>query len=186
MTNSIVSTGMQTSAQGDGNDPQGPQVRTARGQNPVLRALEVIGKGFRTVWEVPKARFGLILLALIVLSALFAPWLSPYDPKAGDFEASIGPSAQHWLGTTSNGQDVLSQLLWGGRVSVMVAMVSGLLSTCIAVLVGLSWVQLPGGRPPPLPGCDQPGLSPDAGHLPDDHHQRAGGQLHRGHSLRGP
>lgn len=139
MTNSIVSTGMQTSAQGNGNDPQGPQARTARGQSPVLRALEVIGKGFKTVWEVPKARFGLVLLALIVFSALFAPWLSPYDPKAGDFEASIGPSAQHWLGTTSNGQDVLSRLLCGGRVSVMVAMVSGLLSTCIAVLVGLSW-----------------------------------------------
>lgn len=105
----------------------------------LMRALRLVGRSFATVWSVPKARFGLILLGLIILMAVFAPLLSPYDPKASDFEASLGPNAEHWLGTTGNGQDVLSQLIWGSRISVFVALCAGLLSTAIAVIVGLSW-----------------------------------------------
>lgn len=107
--------------------------------NAIVRGLRVLGRAIATVWTVPKARFGLILFSLIVLSSIFAPLLIPYDPKASDFESSLGPTAGHWLGTTSNGQDVLSQLIWGGRISVTVAMSAGLLSTCVAVLVGLGW-----------------------------------------------
>lgn len=107
--------------------------------NALLRAVRIFLRGVSTVWSVRKARFGLILLGLIILTAVFAPILSPYDPKANDFEAGLGPTSQHWLGTTGNGQDVLSQLIWGGRISVFVALSAGLLSTAIAVIVGLSW-----------------------------------------------
>lgn len=107
--------------------------------NALLRAVRIFLRGVSTVWSVRKARFGLILLGLIILTAVFAPILSPYDPKANDFEAGLGLTSQHWLGTTGNGQDVLSQLIWGGRISVFVALSAGLLSTAIAVIVGLSW-----------------------------------------------
>ncbi|MCI1831915.1 MAG: ABC transporter permease [Bifidobacterium sp.] len=117
-----------------------PQVSgSGHGGNMFVRAMRVIGRSFATIWSVPKARFGLVLFFLIILVAIFAPVLSPYDPKATNFTRGLNPGAGHWLGTTSSGQDVLSQLIWGGRVSVMVAMVAGLLSTCIAVVVGLSW-----------------------------------------------
>ncbi|MDN6622100.1 MAG: ABC transporter permease [Bifidobacterium crudilactis] len=116
--------------------PEGAQHNS---DNALVRGLKVAGRGIAPVWSVPKARFGIILLSLIILIAVFAPLLSPYDPKASEFEAGAAPSIDHWLGTTGNGQDVLSQLIWGGRISVMVALVGGLLSTCIAVIVGLSW-----------------------------------------------
>jgi peptide/nickel transport system permease protein len=120
-----------------GNRPQ--KIAKKNSDNALVRGLKVAGRGVATVWSVPKARFGIILLSLIILSALFAPLIAPYDPKATGFEAGANPSMQHWLGTTANGQDVLSQLIWGGRISVLVALVGGLLSTCIAVIVGLSW-----------------------------------------------
>jgi peptide/nickel transport system permease protein len=99
----------------------------------------VIKRGFLTIWEVPKARFGIIVFSLFVLLAIFGPILTPYDPKASIFDRGIQPNAQHWLGTTATGEDVLSQLMYGARISVFVALIAGLLSTIIAVLVGLFW-----------------------------------------------
>jgi peptide/nickel transport system permease protein len=119
--------------------PNSNDVKETKEDNAFKRGLRVVGRAFATIWTVPKARFGLILFSLIILSAILAPVLSPYDPKASEFTSSEGPSAQHWLGTTANGQDVFSQLLWGGRVSILVALTAGLLSTAIAVVVGLSW-----------------------------------------------
>lgn len=101
--------------------------------------LRVLGRGIRTVWAVPKARFGLVLFAFFVLLAIFAPLISPYDPHDTSFGRSQDASPAHWLGTTAAGQDVFSQLICGAQVSVSVALVAGLLSTIIAVAVGLSW-----------------------------------------------
>lgn len=107
--------------------------------NGFTRAMRVVGRAFSTVWTVPKARFGLILFGLIILVAACAPILSPYNPRQNDFGNSAGLSLAHSLGTTSSGQDVLSQLIWGGRISVTVALSAGLMSTVIAVVIGLSW-----------------------------------------------
>ncbi|MFT8531591.1 ABC transporter permease [Bifidobacterium aquikefiri] len=107
--------------------------------NVLIRGLRVAGRSFATVWSVPKARFGIILFSLIILIAIFAPVLSPYNPKQTGFETNAQPSLSHLLGTTASGQDVFSQLIWGGRISVMVAMIAGILSTALAVIIGLSW-----------------------------------------------
>jgi hypothetical protein len=77
--------------------PEGAQHNS---DNALVRGLKVAGRGIATVWSVPKARFGIILLSLIILIAVFAPLLSPYDPKASEFEAGAAPSIDHWLGTT--------------------------------------------------------------------------------------
>lgn len=110
-------------------------------KNPLQRGLKVTGRAFATVWSVPKARVGLILFGLIVLLAIFAPIVSPYSPtmKFGTPGQPLGSSGSHLLGTTTEGYDVFSQLIWGGRVTVLVALCAGLLSTIIAVIVGLSW-----------------------------------------------
>ncbi len=110
------------------------------GANP----LRVILRAFLTIWSVPKARIGLALLGVFVLLAVFAPLLAPYGATDNSFDRSEDMSAAHWLGTTAAGQDVLSQIIYGARVSVFVGFVAGLLSTIIAVLIGLSWGYLRG------------------------------------------
>ncbi|MBR9763881.1 MAG: ABC transporter permease [Rhodobacteraceae bacterium] len=76
---------------------------------------------------------GVGLLALILLSAIFAPLLAPHDPLQQNILHRLeGPSPEFWLGTDSYGRDVLSRLLYGTRVSLLV----GFLSVLIAMTVG--------------------------------------------------
>jgi peptide/nickel transport system permease protein len=80
------------------------------------------------------AVFGAALVLLIVLMAVFAPWLSHYDPVQASFTTvRQAPSAAHWFGTDELGRDVLSRLLWGARASLL----AGVVSVCIAVLIGV-------------------------------------------------
>ena len=58
-------------------------------------------------------------ITLVVVVAVFAPWLAPYDPNKLDLlQRFQGPSAAHWLGTDSLGRDLLSRLIWGARLSL--------------------------------------------------------------------
>ncbi|PXA68048.1 ABC transporter permease [Cryobacterium arcticum] len=110
---------------------------TPAGEAP--SAWKVVARVASTVWSNGKARIGLIMLAVFVLLAIFAPLIAPYGASETGFERSADPSAAHWLGTTAAGEDVLSQLLYGAQISIFVGLVAGLLSTVIAVLIGLSW-----------------------------------------------
>ena len=103
-----------------------------------------LGRMVGTLWGNGKARIGLCLLGLFALVAAFAPWLAPYDPKDNGFERNAGASPEHWLGTTAAGEDVLSQLIHGAQVSLLVGFAAGILSTIVAVLIGLSWGYLRG------------------------------------------
>lgn len=83
------------------------------------------------------AAVSLVVLALLTLAALFAPMLAPFDPEKLDILNRLqGPSARHWLGTDDVGRDVFSRLLYGGRISLLVGLVSAALSVVIGVLVG--------------------------------------------------
>ena len=93
---------------------------------------------FGVLWSNRKARVGLIMLGVFVLVALLAPVLTPYDPRDSSFMASQQPSAQHWLGTTQAGQDVLSQLIYGTRTSLLVGALAGALATAISLLIGMT------------------------------------------------
>lgn len=106
---------------------------------PAPSPWKVFARTTSTVWSSGKARIGLVVLGLFILLALFAPVVAPYSATDNSFERSQDASAEHWLGTTAAGEDVLSQLLWGSQVSILVGLVAGLLSTVIAVLIGLSW-----------------------------------------------
>jgi peptide/nickel transport system permease protein len=99
--------------------------------------LRFIGRALRTLWSNGKARAGLIILGVIVLVAIFAPVLAPHSPTATTFTPYKGPSATNWLGTTGNGQDVFSQLIYGARVSLIVGLCAGALATLVAVTFGL-------------------------------------------------
>jgi peptide/nickel transport system permease protein len=93
---------------------------------------------FHVLWSNRKARVGLIILLLIVLMAIFAPVLAPYDPRDTSFMGSLPPSSEHWLGTTQAGQDVFSQLVWGARTSLIVGVLGGGLATLISLVIGMT------------------------------------------------
>jgi peptide/nickel transport system permease protein len=89
----------------------------------------------RRLWKVRLAAVGLAIIALLVLCAILAPWISPYDPNRQRLlEALQGPSAEHLLGTDENGRDVLSRILYGARVSLS----AGLISVSIALTLGVT------------------------------------------------
>ncbi|MEU6177498.1 ABC transporter permease [Streptomyces coeruleorubidus] len=85
-----------------------------------------------------KALSGLCLLAVFALLALLAPVLTPGDPSLINSSGSQAPSGEHWLGTTTKGQDVLALTLWGARSSMFVGFTVGLAATGVAILVGLA------------------------------------------------
>lgn len=89
-----------------------------------------------------KVVFGLSVIGFFVLLALFGPWFNAtilgIDPRANDISAiSSPPSAQHLLGTTQFGQDVLAQLIAGAQGSMFVGFLGALIGTTLAVLIGV-------------------------------------------------
>ena len=87
-----------------------------------------------------------VILILLVLGAVFAPVLTPYDAVTGDLSMRLKPpSAAHWLGTDEMGRDVLTRLLYGARVSLAVGVVPTLASMLIGAALGMAAGYL-GGR----------------------------------------
>lgn len=94
----------------------------------------------------PLAVAGAVILALLALGALLAPWIAPYDPTDTAPRAMLsGPSAEHWLGTDDLGRDVLSRLLYAGRVSLGLALAVALSSVALGAVIG-GLAGLIGGR----------------------------------------
>ena len=113
------------------------QLPQAGDHGAVPGPLRFLGRAAATLWGNGKARAGLVILGLIVVAAVFAPLLAPYSPAATSFPPYRGPDAVNWLGTTGNGQDVFSQLIYGARVSLLVGVGAGALATLVAVTLGL-------------------------------------------------
>ena len=79
-----------------------------------------------------------IVLVLIVLTSVLAPWTAPYNPTTPDYQAILaGPSWAHWFGTDAYGRDILSRVIWGGRISLWVGFVSVALGGVAGVVLGL-------------------------------------------------
>jgi ABC-type dipeptide/oligopeptide/nickel transport system permease subunit len=99
----------------------------------------------RIVLASRKAQFGLAMFIAIVMVAVAAPLLTPYDhPMLSDTLPSLPPSWSHPFGTTSQGQDVFAQVVYGARVSLLVGGAASALATLIAVVVGLLGAYRPG------------------------------------------
>ncbi|MFC4276220.1 ABC transporter permease [Achromobacter aloeverae] len=81
---------------------------------------------------------GIGLLLVIVLVAVFAPWIAPHDPLQQNIAYRLDPpSADYWLGTDSYGRDVLSRLIYGARVSLLVGFVAILIAMSIGASLGI-------------------------------------------------
>jgi oligopeptide transport system permease protein len=87
------------------------------------------------------ALFGLGLLSSFVLIALLTPWIAPYAYDAQNLDLGARPpSAAHWLGTDIFGRDLLTQIMYGGRISLAV----GFVATAVALLIGVTWGAIAG------------------------------------------
>lgn len=80
---------------------------------------------------------GLTLLGFYAGIAVFAPFIAPYDPKARMASPFEPPSPQHLLGTDEMGRDVLSQVVFGARTSLLVGVLAASLTACIGTAVGI-------------------------------------------------
>lgn len=92
----------------------------------------------RRVWSHRLGRIGLPIFFLLLFSALFAPWIAPYNPNAIDYSSiSQPPNWQYWLGTDELGRDILSRLIYGSRASLHVMSLSILVAVVCGVAIGL-------------------------------------------------
>ena len=85
----------------------------------------------------PLARWGFAIIASILLLAVLAPAIAPFDPDAIDVKSILlPPSSSHWMGTDSLGRDVFSRMLFGARISLLVGFVAVGIATAIGVVLG--------------------------------------------------
>ncbi|HTH37761.1 MAG TPA: ABC transporter permease [Pyrinomonadaceae bacterium] len=83
------------------------------------------------------AYIGIVLAAIVIFAAIFAPFLATHDVNAQDLSIRfIPPSADHWLGTDALGRDIFSRLLFGARISLLVGITVVLVSGVIGILIG--------------------------------------------------
>jgi peptide/nickel transport system permease protein len=85
-----------------------------------------------------KAKVGVGLFGFFVLAAIIGPLVAPYDPNLQTSLVMTAPSAQHYFGTTQEGQDVLSQVLTGVRLTLELALIVGVIVTVVSVLMGVT------------------------------------------------
>ena len=82
------------------------------------------------------ALFGLGVLIVLIISSLLTPWIAPYSYEAQNLDlGATAPSVSHWLGTDIFGRDMLTRIMYGGRVSLMV----GFIATAVALIIGILW-----------------------------------------------
>ena len=87
------------------------------------------------------ALFGFAVLLTLFVVSLLTPWIAPYSYETQDLMlGATPPSAAHWLGTDIFGRDMLTRIMYGGRVSLMV----GFIATAVALVIGILWGSIAG------------------------------------------
>ena len=98
-------------------------------------------RAVRRLLKTRTARFGLVVVILMIAFALLAPWIAPFDPLATSFSlVRKAPSSAHWFGTDEVGRDLFSRVIWGGRASLA----AGVISVSIALALGVPLGMLAG------------------------------------------
>jgi len=110
---------------------RGADTDVGPGTSPGVAAL-------RSLLRNRAAVVGAGILVVFTLVAIFAPLLTPYDPTKGDLQIAIqGPSLAHPLGTDELGRDILTRIMYGGRYTLMIGVLSVALATVVGVPLGL-------------------------------------------------
>jgi len=107
--------------------------------NKLWSHLKTVQQFFELLIGHPMGRIGAILISLVLVAALFAPFLGTVDPQASGQREDIlkAPSARHWLGTDDLGRDVWSQVIFGSRVSLAIGLITAFVTVVTGTLIGL-------------------------------------------------
>ena len=102
------------------------------------RIMKPLASFLGKVWHHPKGRVGVILIGIVALCAIFAPCLTPYSLDDYNIAGGLArPSIAHPLGTDKNGIDILTQLLYGARISLVIGITTGLCVTLLGATLGI-------------------------------------------------
>ena len=95
-------------------------------------------KTVKTLFARKVSMFSAVMVVLFILTAIFAPFIAPYDPNYADFAAYLqGPSSAHLLGTDNYGRDVLSRIIFGTRVSLIIGVFAVMIACAIGTFLGM-------------------------------------------------
>lgn len=101
------------------------------------RSVGLWGDALRRMRRSPAAIIGSAIIGFFVLMAIFAPFIAPYDPTRGNLADSyLPPSPEHWFGTNIQGQDVFSQIIFGSRLTLGIAVLSVALGVTVGSIFG--------------------------------------------------
>ena len=105
----------------------------------------LVGLGtFARRW--PLGAAGAVIILLMIGSAVFAPFIAPYDPLETDFAAQFSPPTMaHWLGTDAFGRDLLSRIIYGSRTALLVGFASAFMGATLGAMLGVASAYF-GGR----------------------------------------
>lgn len=117
---------------------------SGRARDVAARTGVALHRLFGAVRSNRKATAGAILLAFVVVLAAIPGVIAHDPPRAEIYGRSLGPSSAHLFGTTVYGQDIFSQFVWGARETLIIAVVSGVLSTVLSVIMGVAAAYLGG------------------------------------------
>ncbi len=100
--------------------------------------LRRLHNAISTITRQPLAAVGVLLLAIFVISAVFAPWMASQSPSRLDLGSRLSlPSGAHWFGTDELGRDIFSRILYGSRISLGVSTSVVALSLCLGLVAGI-------------------------------------------------
>ncbi len=108
--------------------------------DPETRMQARLGQGYRLARALlrnPLAMVGLAIILLLLLVAMFAPWLAPYSPIQGELANRLQPpSGTHWMGTDELGRDILSRIIFGARITLMIVLLVAIIAAPLGLLIG--------------------------------------------------
>ena len=86
----------------------------------------------------PLGAGGLVFIVIMALAAIFAPWVTPYDPLTVDYGSMLAaPSWQHWMGTDSFGRDMLTRVIYGARTALAVGFLASFIGSTAGAIIGV-------------------------------------------------
>ncbi|NTT87844.1 ABC transporter permease [Tabrizicola fusiformis] len=110
---------------------------TARPHSRLPAPLLALRNIIAFLWRTPTSAFGLIVLSVLILTALFAPWIASHDPYLQDLNNVLQPPGNgHLFGTDELGRDIFSRLVWGARITLRIVFLVTVVVGPIGLLVG--------------------------------------------------
>lgn len=93
---------------------------------------------FRRIWSTPSLLVGSMMFAVLIILAVFIPYLSPYEPSGQNLSAFLQPpSAAHWLGTDQLGRDLFTRLIYAARTDLKIMVLAEIIPFCTGVFLGM-------------------------------------------------